>query len=195
MENTVQDNVYYNNYGEPIPFGSKIKMSFAGNPIDMTQPYTLVEAVVFFSTVSHKEEVRLYVQGTNKVSRWFKFARYYNPRLIEEPEDQKMALFECPNCKRSISTIEDDVLYIDARCPECDELFQIPQRETNAISALLETVIREGIEKRKQQREDLLQERVIWSTQDFDRIDAEIGELEKLYLTGRTEHEQTTSES
>jgi hypothetical protein len=146
MENTVQGNVYYNNYGEPIPFGSKIKMNFAGDPIDMTQPYTLVKAVVFFSTVSNKEEVRFYVQGANKVSRWFKFARYYNPRLIEGPEDQEMT-----------------------------------SQETNAVSILLKTVIREGIEKRKQQREDLLQERVMWSTQDFDRIDAEIIELEKLF--------------
>lgn len=82
MINIVDKEIYYNNYGEPIPFNSKIKMSFVGNPIDMTQPYTLVSAENFFSTVGYKNEVSIKVMGSNGVTHIFSFARYYNPKII-----------------------------------------------------------------------------------------------------------------
>lgn len=82
LENIVKDNIYYNNYGEPIPFGSKIKMSFVGEPVDMTKPFTLVSAENIFSTVSYKNEVEIKVSGANGVTHTFSFARWYNPKII-----------------------------------------------------------------------------------------------------------------
>lgn len=79
MKNIVKDNIYYNNYGEPISFGSKIKMGFAGEPVDMIKPFILVSAENVFSTVSYRNEVKIIVSGSNGVKHDFYFARYYNP--------------------------------------------------------------------------------------------------------------------
>lgn len=84
MYNCVDSNMYYNNYGEPIPFGSLIKMSFAGSPIGMTTPYTLVSAENFFSTVGYKNEVTLLVRGANGGEHSFSFARYYSPKVLKD---------------------------------------------------------------------------------------------------------------
>lgn len=84
MHNTVKDNVYYNNYGISIHFGDKIKLHFAGCPSDMIEPFTLVSAKEFFTTVNYKHEIELLIRSFNGIERTFSFARYYNPEPYEE---------------------------------------------------------------------------------------------------------------
>lgn len=86
MHNTVKDNVYYNNYGIPIHFGDTIKLHFAGCPHDMAEPYTLVSAKEFFTTVNYNHEVKLTIRSANGIDREFSFARYYNPEPYKESE-------------------------------------------------------------------------------------------------------------
>jgi len=80
MVNTVSNGVYYNNYGDAIPFGSLIHLEFAGAPTNLTRPYQLISAENKFTTVNYRNEVELLIEGANGVRDTFYFARYYSPK-------------------------------------------------------------------------------------------------------------------
>ncbi len=88
LKNFVEGSVYYNNYGDPIPFGSPIDMSFAGAPYNMKWPFRLLSATNFYSTVGYRNEVTLLVIGSNQMMGLFDFAEVYNPRLLVSKESE-----------------------------------------------------------------------------------------------------------
>src|SRR5688500_10314382 len=62
--NVVIDNVYYINEGSAIPFGSPIWVGYAGSPVHLRWPYTLISARNWFSTVGYCNEVEITFKGS-----------------------------------------------------------------------------------------------------------------------------------
>lgn len=71
--------------GNTIKKGDKIYMGFAGRPSDMPQPWTLVSAENFPSSVNYKLNPRVTVRAADGTERTYDYANRYSPRKINEP--------------------------------------------------------------------------------------------------------------
>jgi len=86
----VKGDVYYNGAGEAIKIGDYIRLHFAGFPINMPQPWTLIKAENYFSTVGYDNRVRLEVKADNGNEMSFDDVHYYSPELITDQEAETM---------------------------------------------------------------------------------------------------------
>lgn len=66
--------------GEEIKPGESIYLYFMGRPHDMPEPWTLISAVNYFSTVNYRLNPRVTVRAANGIERIFSTANVYSPR-------------------------------------------------------------------------------------------------------------------
>lgn len=82
-ENSPQDMViektYYNNYGEPIQFGETLHLQFAGGPAGFPEPWVLISAKTYSSSVGFTDRVKLTVRAANGKEMDFSPASMYSP--------------------------------------------------------------------------------------------------------------------
>ena len=67
--------------GNKLMPGDPIKLHFAGGPADMPEPWSLVKARNYFSTVNWQLNPEVTVRAANGIECTFRNANYYSPCL------------------------------------------------------------------------------------------------------------------